>query len=321
MTALTALQTVPAADLPALLPPARHEKHVRMATAAGSRAGYKADFSYFQQWCAQRGFSACPALPAVLADYLSECADAGLRPATLARRSAAVRHAHLLGRFVSPTDSIEVRMTLRGIRRDPARPAPIVKAALTADLIRRMLDGCGTDLKSVRDRALLALGFAAALRRSELVALRVEDVTFVEDGLRLTIRRSKTDQEAQGHEIAVPHGTRIRPVRALRAWLEAAGITEGPLFVQVRRGGHATGEAIDAHQVGRIVKARCVAAGISPDSFSAHSLRSGFLTSGAMTGATVFKLKEVSRHKSIETLSGYVRSADLFADHAGSAFL
>jgi integrase len=144
---------------------------------------------------------------------------------------------------------------------------------------------------------LLALGFAAALRRSELVALCVEDVSFVEDGLRLIIRRSKTDQEAQGHEIAVPHGTRIRPVRTLRAWLEAAGITEGPLFVQVRRGGHATAEAIDAHQVGRIVKARCQAAGISPDSFSAHSLRSGFLTSGAMTGATVFKLKEVSRHK------------------------
>jgi integrase len=320
---VTAIQTVPVAELPAEIaaPVQPYEDFVRMAVAEGSRKGYQADWNYFVDWCAAKRVLAMPASAATLANYLAEEARRGLRPATLARRAAAVRHVHLIGRHPSPTDSVEVKQTLRGVRRNPAKPQPVIRNALTADLIRRMLDSCGTDLKSIRDRALLALGFAAALRRSELVALRVEDVTFVDDGLRLTIRRSKTDQEAQGHEIAVPHGTRIRPVRALRAWLEAAGITAGPLFVQVRRGGHATAEAIDAHQVGRIVKQRCQAAGISPDSFSAHSLRSGFLTSGAMAGATVFKLKEVSRHKSIETLSGYVRSADLFADHAGSAFL
>jgi integrase len=154
-----------------------------------------------------------------------------------------------------------------------------------------------------------------------LVALRVEDVRWVEDGVRLTIARSKTDQEGQGHEIAVPHGSKIRPVRALRAWLEASAVAEGYLFRQLRRGGHVTSGGLDGHQVGRVVKARCAAAGISPDTFSAHSLRSGFLTSGAMSGASIFKLKEVSRHKSLETLSRYVKSADLFADHAGAPFL
>jgi integrase len=127
---------------------------------------------------------------------------------------------------------------------------------MTAPLVHRLLKTCADDIKGRRDRALLAIGFAGALRRSELVALQVADVTWLDDGIRLTIRRSETDQEQLGQEVAIPHGSRIRPVKLLKEWLEAAGIGEGALFGQVNKGGR-VGEGLDAHSVGVILKRRC----------------------------------------------------------------
>jgi site-specific recombinase XerD len=162
MAAMTAVQPIDFTNLPAeVTAPQPFEDFVRLATAEGSRRGYAADFGYFREWCEARGLSASPALPTTLANYLAAEASRGLRPATLARRAAAVRHVHLIGRHPSPTDSVEVQQTLRGIRRNPEKPQPVVRDALAADLVRRLLDTCGTDVKGVRDRALLATGFAA----------------------------------------------------------------------------------------------------------------------------------------------------------------
>jgi integrase len=172
-----------------------------------------------------------------------------------------------------------------------------------------------------RDRALLLFGFSGAFRRSELVALRVEDLTETPDGLRVRIRHSKTDQEGVGQEIAIPRGTRLRPVEALRAWLAAAGITEGPVFRRVTRHGVVLSDALAAESVADIVKHYAARAGLDPNVYAGHSLRAGFLTSGAEAGASIFKLMEVSRHKSVDTLRGDVRRAELFKDHAGSGFL
>jgi integrase len=184
-----------------------------------------------------------------------------------------------------------------------------------------MLDACPDTLKGKRDRALLALGFAGAFRRSELVALNVTDLAEVADGFRVTIRRSKTDQEGAGQEIAIPRGSRLRPVEAVQTWLAATGITAGPVFRPVAKGGRATAQALSANAVPDIVKGYAARIGLDPAAFAGHSLRSGFLTSGAEAGASVFKLMEVSRHKSMDTLRGYVRRSDLFKDHAGGSFL
>ena len=172
-----------------------------------------------------------------------------------------------------------------------------------------------------RDLAAHRLAQQGAFRRSELVALRVEDLVETPDGLRVTIRRSKTDQEGAGQEVAIPHGARLRPVEAVRAWLAAAGIDTGPVFRRVRKNGRVGAEALTAEAVALVVKRYAEGAGFRPEGFAGHSLRAGFLTSGAETGASVFKLTEVSRHKSLDTLRGYVRRAELFKNHAGSDFL
>jgi site-specific recombinase XerD len=176
-------------------------------------------------------------------------------------------------------------------------------------------------LKGLRDRALLLLGFAGAFRRSELVALDVADIAETEAGLLVTIRRSKTDQDGEGVTIAVPRGDVACPARALREWLDAAGIEAGPIFKPINKAGTVSGERLTDRSVANIVKAYAGRAGFDANLFSGHSLRSGFLTSAADKGASIFKMMDVSRHKSVDTLRGYVRDAELFKDHAGAGLL
>lgn len=173
----------------------------------------------------------------------------------------------------------------------------------------------------MRDRAILAVGMAAALRRSEIVALDVAHVGIVPEGLRLTIARSKTDRTGQGAVIAIPEGSRIRPKALLLAWMAAAGHQEGPLFRRLSRSDALTPAAMSDRAIARLVQQHAAAAGYDPTHFAGHSLRAGFLTEGAAQGATIFKLQEVSRHKSVQVLSDYVRNAELFKDHAGDRFL
>jgi integrase len=160
-----------------------------------------------------------------------------------------------------------------------------------------------------RDRALLLLGFAGALRRSELVALNVEDLDFCSEGLRVTIRHSKTDQAGATQQIAIPFGSRPEtcPVTAVKRWLSYRSIETGAIFRMLDRD-----DRLDAAAVGAILKKRAEAAGLDPEKFSAHSLRSGLLTSAAMNGASIWKLMDQSRHKSVQTVRSYVKSANLF---------
>ncbi|MGI4941873.1 MAG: hypothetical protein ACRYHQ_15150, partial [Janthinobacterium lividum] len=139
-------------------------------------------------------------------------------------------------------------------------------------------------------------------------------------GLRVRFGQTKADQEAHGEEIAIPEGRRIRPVQLLDAWLARGKITEGAVFRRLK-GGLATPVPMSDRAVARVVQARAAAAGYDPARFAGHSLRAGFITAGARAGASVFKLKEVSRHKSTDVLASYVRDAHIFEDHAGDSFL
>jgi len=172
-----------------------------------------------------------------------------------------------------------------------------------------------------RDRALLLLGFALAARRSELVALDVADLKECPEGFRVTIRRSKTDQEAAGAVVAVWRGSIACPVAAVKEWLAAANIVDGPVFRQVRKGGRLLPDRLSPQNVALIVKAYAKRLGLDPHAFSGHSLRAGFLTSAAARGASLFKMMDVSRHRSVDTLRGYVRDADAVRDHAGAGLL
>lgn len=316
------------ASLPALDPGevATARAYAEASRATSTRRAYDSDWRRFNLWCRERDAPALPAPPALVAVYLSALADAGKAPPSVARALAAIAHAHHRAGLVPPhraEGGAVIGDVLAGIRRSPRATPPDRKAAADADVVLRLLWSIeGDGLAAVRDRAILAFGMALAARRSELVALDVADLEWEPRGVRVLIRRSKTDQEAEGQVVAVPEGRRLRPLAHLRAWLETSGIEQGPLFRPLWKGGRRVrGARLSDHAVARIVQARAAAAGLDPARYAGHSLRAGFVTAAARAGADIWKIREVSRHKSLQVLGLYVRDARLFEGHAGDEFL
>jgi integrase len=250
-------------------------------------------------------------------------AEAGRSASTIGRRLAAISYAHKLAKAPDPTDDEEVRATVKGIRRRIGM-TPTQKAAATVDVLQMLLARIPDTLTGKRDRALLALGFAGAFRRSELVALDVEDLRDDPEGLRVMVRRSKVDQEGRGFEKAIPHGRYIRPVALVREWLDAAGITEGPVFRPVSRSGNVRqgeGVRLTTQAVADIIKKYTAAAGLDASTFGAHSLRAGYITTAAERGADLVRIMDQSGHRDPRTVVGYIRRANAFKGHSGSGFL
>lgn len=293
---------------------------VTESTAASTRRAYRSDLTIFVSWCEGRDLSAMPASPVTIADFLASQANDGISPSTLNRRVAAIRYAHEAAVMNSPTSDNLVSATLKGIKRKVGAKVE-KKAAATVDKIYQMIAQCDTKtIQGKRDKAILLLGFAGAFRRSELAALQVSDIEEVSDGFKVTVRKSKTDQEGEGHTIAIYNG-RLNVAGILRDYMTAGGINRGALFRPITKGGNLRDMAISDKSIAEIVKRYAESAGLNPDEFSGHSLRSGFITSAAEAGANLFKIMDISRHKSVQTVRGYVRNAELFKDHAGSAFL
>lgn len=297
------------------------EHYLRSQHASSTRRAYASDWRTFLAWCMQRNLQPLPATGDTVALFVSAEAKAGRCPATLARRAAAIRLAHRAHAYESPTNSEVVKATMRGIRRQHGTARRQKAPALAAHIRGMVALADTTTLVGQRDRALLLLGFAGALRRSELVVLRVEDIEETPRGLQLTIRRSKTDQEGAGERVPVIRGGEFCPIKAVNAWREAAGLEDGPLFRRVYRGGRLGAKPLNPYTVALIVKKYVARLGLQPEAFAGHSLRSGFLTSAAMNRASLFKMREVSRHKSLNRLQVYVRQAEAFDDHAGEGLL
>jgi site-specific recombinase XerD len=293
----------------------------RQDKAPSTRAAYQSDFRIFTRWCASRGVSALPAAAETVAAFLAAQAEAGLAASTITRRGAAIRYAHKLAGHEPPGNSEAVKATLSGIRRTVGTAPRNRKAPLLSEAMHRISRAAALDLKGLRDRALLLLGFGGAFRRSELAALNVDDLEFTDDGLKITIRRSKTDQEGLGVTIAIIKGGACCPVKAVMEWCAAARIESGPIFRTVRKGNRVLETRLTPKSVCVIVKDYAALIGLDATKIGAHSLRSGFLTSAARRGASVFKMRDVSRHKSMDVLQSYVRDADLFRDHAGAGLL
>ena len=193
------------------------------------------------------------------------------------------------------------------------------KTPTLTDDIRAMVDTLDNRLIGIRDRAMLLLGFAGAMRRSELAALNVEDVEIKPQGLFVTIQRSKTDQLGEGQVIGIPYGSTYEtcPVRSMQAWLEASGITEGALFRSIDRHGNIKGRIPD-DVVARVVKKCAEAAELDASKYAGHSLRAGLATSGALAGATLEDIMRQTRHKSERVARGYVRVADVFKNNVAA---
>ena len=206
---------------------------------------------------------------------------------------------------------------MKGIRRTIGT-APGQKAATLTDDIRAMVDTTDVGTIGIRDRALILLGFAGAFRRSELVGLDVDDCVFSKDGLTVTLRRSKVDQEGVGRKIGIPYGSNPEtcPVRTLQAWMEHAGISAGPLFRSLNRHGQVQPGRLSGIDVARVVKKLAQRAGLDAAKYAGHSLRAGHATSAAIAGASERSIMNQTGHRSVQMVRRYIRDGSLFRENS-----
>lgn len=298
------------------------ERAREFAAAAKTRntlRAYAADWADFRDWCDKHSLPALPATPETVALYLTDRA-ATHKTSSLARRLSTINRAHEAAGQPSPASlhNAVVREVWKGIRRVKGIAEAGKKPLLTADL-KRIAAGLPGNLQGARDRALLLVGFAGGFRRSELAQLRVEDLEDTPDGLVVTLRKSKTDPEGQGRPVALPYGSAplTCPVRAVRSWIEMAGIRSGPLFRGIDQRG-AVADSLCADSVAWIVKRAARRAGFDAASYSGHSLRAGLATQAAMNGANELAIMKQTGHRSLATVRRYIRDGNLFRDNAAA---
>ncbi|MCE0745068.1 tyrosine-type recombinase/integrase [Acetobacter sicerae] len=299
----------------ALTPEGRAALAVARAAARDSAAyatlrAYRSDWAHFLAWCEHTGFQALPAQPAAIGAYLASL-ETDFAPSTIQRRLAAIAKAHRFGGFGWDGGHRDLQGPLRGVLRRQKRPKKQAVALRLAH-VQRLVATCGGDAQGVRDRALLLVGFAAALRRSELVALRMQDLVETEDGLALTIRSSKTDQTGEGVTIGVPRGAHAEtcPVYAVRAWRVLVRHTAGPLFRKVEARGQISDRALHPDAVRQILRKRAALAGftdIEMAALSPHGLRAGFITEAYYADVPEADIREHVRHRDPRTTHGYIR--------------
>ena len=299
-----------------------------------TRAAYRKGWSRFVDYCAEECINdPLSVSPDRVASFLVHIAtrpnpQSGrvLSMSTVELYKSAVSKKYAEAEKPSPTNHPIVRSTLKGLARFRGS-SPRKVEALREYHIQAMLQATPNTLMGQRDAAIIAVGFAGALRRSEICNLNVEDIKFIhswdiaEDRLILTIRQSKTDRRGLGQRVPILDGDGIRPINRLRRWLASSEITTGLLFQTMKRGGHLRGKPMHDGDIARIVKRYAELVGLDPKDIAGHSLRAGFVTSAAVHHARLDKIMAVTRHTNPATVLGYIRDADAFSDHAGRHFL
>ena len=299
-------------------------RYVGDARAPRTLRAYDGDWRRFTAWCAARGHTPYPAAPDTTALYLTELAHEGKKLSTVRRARASIAVAHRARGTLDdcPTRHPLVRELMRGLARAKAEP-PERAPAIAPEHLAAMLATLPTNLRGLRDRALLALGFAGAFRRSALVALRVDDLTFVPAGLEVRVRVDKSDPTREGRVLPVAYAAEPQrcAVRAVRAWIDAADLRAGPLFRAVSRRGGVGQRSVSDRAVDRLVKRTARDAGIEL-AVSAHSLRAGFITSAVRQKHPIERIRVVSGHKEgSRAFEAYIRFADLWDGYAGEGVL
>lgn len=281
------------------------QAYINASQSGSTKRAYASDLRHF---LAQGG--SVPCTPKCLARYLANCASDGLAVATLERRVSAIHRAHVDQHHPSPAHADVVRQVLQGIRRTFGTKQRQAKPFLKNDLLDA-LEAVKTNcmpLRAARDRALLLVGFASAMRRSELVGVRVEHLAFTSNGLEIELPFSKTDQDRHGRTVFIPHAYGSHcPVKALSHWLKMAEIRTGHVFRAVNRHDGVANRGLTAQSVALIVKAAVMRTGEDAKNFSGHSLRAGYCTSAAEQGLQSWQIRAQTGHVSDETLAKYIR--------------
>jgi site-specific recombinase XerD len=296
-----------------------HAEEARLRTGLLARntvVGYAYDWAMFAAWCAERGRGLLPATPETVSLYLTDLLAAGKKITTARRRCCAIAHEHRAGDYPSPIGA-DVRGLLRGAQRLRGEKPRQMRPLSVQDVrdISAVLRQDNTPV-SLRNRALIVLGFATALRRSSLAELERDDVEFVPQGLVVHVRREKQDQEGRGRYVGVPRGQHADTcsVRCLEAWLDVRGCAPGPLFP--RLDWRHRGQPLDGECIWRVIKTCVKRIGLDPAAFGAHSLRAGFVTAAGESGASLLVIAAQTGHRSLSVLQRYFRRTELFRSKA-----
>ena len=303
---------------PSIQPIPRTNQYIKAATSDNTRRAYQSDIRHFQKMGGK-----LPADTEAVLTYLHQCADK-INPRTLTRRLSALKQWHLFQGFQDPTNDPAVSKTLKGIRRVHGKPKEKARA-LSPDELKQMVEylNAQNTLKSLRDSALLQVGFFGAFRRSELVNIRYEDIAWQEHGIEITIPKSKTDQENEGQFVALPKGTGVLcPIRALNKWLEASAIKEGFIFRGIKSKNTLLQAALNPAMINQILKT--IAGEINLDNINAlssHSLRRGLATSANLQGASIASIMRQGRWKNVDTIMEYIEAGQRFEENAAGSIL
>lgn len=300
-------------------------EYLNLSKATKTVDAYKSDLADFRAWADQKKADYLPSSPEVVTLYITHLAKQGSKVSTIQRRLVAISQAHKAKGYESPTQAQAVRAVMQGIRRAHGiakeGKAPILTEHLRA-WVNDVLDKAPKWQEKVnkRNKALVLLGFAGAFRRSEIVGLNRDDIELVPQGLIVTLRRSKTDQEGEGRKVGIPFGQfpSTCPVKALVEWLDIGGIESGPLFRRMRRAGVISSDRLESKSVGLIVKNLALTIGLDPDLYGAHSLRAGHATQATMNGSQEADTMRQTGHKSEAVFRGYVRMAGVFQNNSAS---
>ena len=282
---------------------------------------YKSDFNDFGLFCAQNGFKSLPTTPDTISLYLSYLSSKDIKVSTLKRRLVSIKVLHKLkGHYLDSKNPIIIE-TLMGIKRRKGSIQKGKKPILINNLkeIINALDKQNKEeIKKFRDRSIILIGFAGGFRRNEIVALNCEDLDFVQEGLKIDIRRSKTDQFGEGFTKALPYfdSSQYCPVLSVKKWIEASKITSGPVFRRFSKGSKLSKNRLTDQTVALLIKEYLKLAGIDNKNYSGHSLRSGFATSAAESGVEERNIMAMTGHKSTEMVRRYIKEANLFKNNA-----
>jgi len=282
---------------------------------------YKSDFRDFGLFCAQNGFKSLPSEPKIVSIYLTHLSSKEIKMSTLKRRLVSIGVIHKLkGHYLDTKHPIIIE-NIMGIKRRKGSLQKGKKPLLINNLkiIINVIDEYNNqDLKKFRDRSIILMGFSGGFRRNEIVSLDYDDLDFVSEGLKITLKRSKTDQFGEGSIKGLPYfdNPQYCPVLSLKNWIEISNISSGPLFRRFSKGSKLSENRLTDQTVALLIKKYLKLAGIDNKNYSGHSLRSGFATTAAESGAEERSIMAMTGHKSPEMVRRYIKEANLFKNNA-----
>jgi site-specific recombinase XerD len=295
--------------------------NLKSSKSANTLRAYKSDFRDFSLFCIKHGLQSMPSNPNIVSIYLTNLSKSEAKMSTLRRRLVSIGVVHKLkGHYLDTKHPIIIE-NLLGIKRAKGSiqrgKKPILIKHLQK-LIEVINDDNSPEIKKLRDKSLILIGFSGGFRRSEITSLDYEDLEFVEEGLKILVRRSKTDQFGEGQLKGIPYfiNSTLCPVKSIKDWINISKINSGPIFRKFNKGFRLSNLRLSDQSVALLIKNYLNLAGIDSINYSGHSLRSGFATAAADSGADERSIMAMTGHKTTQMVRRYIREANLFKNNA-----